>query len=133
MAHPLGDDPHLQLGLAQALYGMGDAAAARQTLETLISRFPQFRSPDGHFLYACTLSDLGETAKADEEFAALLPMRSGEEARVWYARSLVRQGRLETARLIYEDVLKRARLSPRYYRKNQQEWIRTAERELRAM
>src|SRR5262249_40816871 len=48
-------DPNLMLGLAKAQFGKGDAAAARATLDDLIRLNPEFRSPEGHLLYARSL------------------------------------------------------------------------------
>ena len=48
-------DPHLMLGLAQAQFGQGHAPPTRETLEALIAANPQFRSSEGHLLYALSL------------------------------------------------------------------------------
>ena len=53
-------DPNLMLGLAQAQFGKGDAPGARVTLDELIRRNPDFRSPTGHLLYARALEAEGE-------------------------------------------------------------------------
>ena len=60
------NDPTLMLGLAQAEAGTGDYTAARATLDALIKANPQFRSADGHLLYARGLEELGEHDKAIE-------------------------------------------------------------------
>src|ERR1700756_2880480 len=57
-------DPNLMLGVAQAQFAKGDAAAARATLDELIRLNPDFRSPAGHLLYARALAAEGNTAKA---------------------------------------------------------------------
>src|SRR4029077_19733914 len=61
-------DPNLMLGLAQAQFGKGDAPAARATLDELIQRNPDFRSPAGHLLYARALEAEGNVSKALEEY-----------------------------------------------------------------
>jgi len=38
------------MGLAQAQFANSDAAGARATLELLIAKNPEFKSPDGHLL-----------------------------------------------------------------------------------
>ncbi len=45
-------DPNLMLGLARAQFGARQPAEARTTLDALIRHNPDFRSADGHLLYA---------------------------------------------------------------------------------
>jgi hypothetical protein len=46
----------------------------------LINKNPDFRSADGHLLYARTLEALGETLKAEEEYQALSSYYAGPQA-----------------------------------------------------
>jgi hypothetical protein len=48
-------DPNIMLGIARAQFDKGEASAARQTLDELIRLNPDFRSPEGHLLYARSL------------------------------------------------------------------------------
>ncbi|MET0232231.1 MAG: tetratricopeptide repeat protein [Rhodanobacteraceae bacterium] len=123
-------DPMFMLGLAKSEAGLGDHAAARVTLDALIGANPQFRSPEGHLLYARCLEELGEHDAAIEEYEGLARSYPGEEARFRYGVLLRRRGRSGDARAVFEDMLKRARLAPRYYRRKEQEWIAAAKREL---
>src|SRR5215469_7424597 len=61
-------DPNLMLGIAQAQFAKGDATAARTTLDDLIRLNPDFRSPQGHLLYARALEAEGNVTKALEEY-----------------------------------------------------------------
>src|SRR5678816_314397 len=70
-------DPKLMLGVARAQFGKGDAAAARATLDDLIHFNPDFRSPEGHLLYARALETEGNTTKALEEYKVLAPSFPG--------------------------------------------------------
>lgn len=126
-------DPDLLLGLAQAQFAAGDAAAARTTLDTLRAHNPEFRSAAGHLLYARSLAAEGNLSRALEEFAALAPSFSGAEAPLRYAQALRQAGRPEEARRILGELLEHARQAPRHYRKMQQEWLDAAERELAAL
>src|SRR5262245_2361825 len=45
-------DPNLLLGIARAQFEKGDATATRTTLDDLIRLNPDFRSQEGHLLYA---------------------------------------------------------------------------------
>jgi hypothetical protein len=121
-------DPNLMLGVAQAQFGKGDAAAARATLDELIQRNPDFRSPAGHLLYARALEAEGNVSKALEEYAALAPAYPGAEASVRYAQLLTAQGRRPEAQKVVRELLEQARIAPGHYRRAQRAWLDAAER-----
>jgi hypothetical protein len=125
------DDPKLLLGYARARFEAGDAAGARQTLDDLIAKNPDFRSPDGHLLYARALEGEGNTEKALSEYATLAEYYPGAEASVRYARLLNRSGQGPLAQQTLKTLLDRAGIAPAHYRKAQREWLDEAERELR--
>lgn len=126
-------DPNLLLGLAQAQFAVGACADARATLDTLREHNPEFRSPDGHLLYARALAGEGDLARALEEFAALIKYYSGAEAPLRYAQTLRAAGQTAEARRVLSELLDHARHAPRHYRKMQREWLDGAERELAAL
>lgn len=121
-------DPNLMLGLAQAQFGKGDAAAARATLDELIQRNPEFRSPAGHLLYARALEAEGNVPKALEEYAVLAPSYPGAEASVRYAQLLLAQGRRAEAQKVARELLEQARIAPAHYRRAQRPWLDAAQR-----
>jgi hypothetical protein len=99
-------------------------------LDDLIRRNPDFKSPDGHLLYARTLEAEGNVVKALEEFAALSEYYPGAEAGVRYARLLVSAGQRPLAQQTLKALLDRAKFAPAHYRKAQREWLDEAHREL---
>ena len=119
-------DPNLMLGLAQAQFAQGDARGARTTLDELIARNPDFRSPDGHLLYARALEAEGNVAKALEEYRTLAPGYPGAEASVRYAQLLKAQGEVAESQRIARELLERARIAPGHYRRAQREWLDAA-------
>lgn len=121
-------DPNLMLGLARAQFGKGDATAARETLDALIHHNPDFRSPQGHLLYARSLEAEGNIEKALEEYKVLAPSYPGAEAAVRYAQLLKRQNLLAEAEKVIQDLLEEARIAPAHYRRAQKVWLETAER-----
>jgi hypothetical protein len=123
-------DPTLLLGLAQAQFADGNFAAARASLERLIENNPDFKSTDGHLLYARSLEALDELDAAEHEYAAVSQGYPGAEARLRYALLLKRRGKSEEARLILKDLLDGAKLGPSHYRKAQAVWLERARREL---
>jgi hypothetical protein len=121
-------DPNMMLGVARAQFGKGDAAAARATLDELIRLNPDFRSPEGHLLYARALEEEGNTDKALEEYRVLAPAYPGAEAAVRYAQLLVAKGRREEAQKVARDLLEQARIAPGHYRRAQKSWLDAAAR-----
>lgn len=126
-------DPAFLLGLAQSQAGLGDHAGARDTLDALIRANPQFRSDEGHFLYARCLQALGENERALEEYEVLATSYPGEEARLCYGRLLKSLNRPRDARRVFEDMLKRAKAAPKYYRRKEQTHLDAAKQELAAL
>ncbi len=122
-------DPELMLGLARSQFALNLHAEARQTLDALIAANPDFRSNDGHLLYARCLEALGDIPGAIHEYEALVEGFPGEEARVRFGLLLKREGRTAQASEIFKTVLKRSRVAPKYYQREQREWIDIASRE----
>ncbi|MBS0364358.1 MAG: hypothetical protein JSR67_00880 [Proteobacteria bacterium] len=121
-------DPDLMLGLAQAQFGKGDAHATRLTLEDLIARNPQYRSPAGHLLYARALAADGDTDKALEEYAVAAPAFPGAEASVRYAQLLQSLGKGTDAKRVARDLIEQSRIAPAHYRRAQREWLEAAQK-----
>jgi hypothetical protein len=128
----LADDPTLLLGFARARFEAGDAAGARETLDDLIGGNPEFKSPNGHMLYARALEAEGNAEKALAEYAALAQYFPGAEAGVRYARLLRKADQEPLARQTLEGLLESAKYAPSHYKKAQREWLDEAERELRS-
>ena len=121
-------DPNLMLGVARAQFGKGDPAAARATLDDLIRLNPDFKSPEGHLLYARSLEDEGNTDKALDEYKVLAPAYPGAEAAVRYAQLLQVKGRKEEAQKVARELLDQARIAPGHYRRAQKIWLDAATR-----
>jgi hypothetical protein len=125
------DDPKLLLGYARSQFAAGDAAGSRRTLDELIAKNPDFKSADGHLLYARAVESEGDFEKALSEYAALVEYYPGAEAAVRYAKLLKRQGQHPQARQVLEGLLERAKFAPSHYKKAQREWLDEAVAELR--
>jgi hypothetical protein len=125
------DDPKLLLGYARALFAAGDASGARRTLDDLIQKNPDFKSAEGHLLYARALESEGDFEKALSEYGTLAGYFPGAEAAVRYAKLLKRQGQDDQARQVLEGLLERAKYAPPHYQRAQREWLDAAGAELR--
>ena len=123
-------DPDLMLGLAQAHFGNGDAAACRRTLDALREHNHDYKSSEGHLLYARSLEACGETDRAEEEFRAVAAYYPGAEARVRYAALLEKAGKTDAAKAEYAEILSAAELAPRHFRKAQKQWLAEAKNSL---
>ena len=123
-------DPHLLLGMAQAQFATGEAQQARETLDRLIKENPDFRSSDGHLLYARALEGEGNSTKALQEYAELANYYPGAEARYRYAALLHKSGDDARGKEVLRQLLNDAELGTRHYRRAQKEWIALATRDL---
>jgi len=126
------EDPKLMLGFAHAQFAAGDPVATRKTLDDLIQKNPDFKSPDGHLLYARALEAEGNVEKALGEFATLSEYYPGAEAGVRYAKLLKSAGQRPLAQQTLKALLDRAKYAPAHYRKAQREWLDEAHRELQS-
>jgi hypothetical protein len=126
-------DPNLMLGLAHAQFENGSAAEARATLDALIANNPDFKSPQGHLLYARALEAEGALERAQEEYRVLTGYFSGAEAAVRYGQLLRARGQNEEAKRVLRELLEQASLAPAHYRRNQKDWLDRAQRELAAL
>lgn len=123
-------DPDLMLGLAKAQFGLGQSQQARGTLDALIATNPQYRSSEGHLLYARAVEDSGDMQAALHEYETVAKGYPGEEARARYGLLLLRNGDVHKAGDVFKEILARSDAAPKYYQREQRDWIETAKREL---
>jgi hypothetical protein len=123
-------DPLLLLGLAKAQFAKGEASEARKSLDELIAENPEFKSPEGHLLYARALEKEGNLERALQEYQTLVKYYPGAEAKYRYAALLKQLGKNVEARGVIELMLNDAELATSFFRKNEREWLDKARREL---
>lgn len=122
------DDPELHVRVARAELEAGQPHAARQRLDDLIRRKPDFRSPTGHLLYARALAAEGTREKAREEFDTLVGYFSGFEAQAHYAEVLAGWGDVDSAVRLRDEALRKSKRLPAYARRMNREWLQRLER-----
>ena len=126
-------EPKIMLALASVQFEKGHFTAARATLDSLAAHNADFRSAEGHLLYAGALEEEGNLEQAREEYRAVSAYYPGAEATVRYGSFLGRLGDADGARHAFKDVLDGAELSPRHVRRFNQEWVDRARREIAAL
>jgi len=123
-------EPLLMLGAAQAQFAQGQFSAACETLDALIRENPDFKSPQGHLLYARALEAVGNTAKALEEYHALSRYYTGAEAMYRYGALLRSSGDVAQGTRILKELLEHAEVAGNVFRREQREWIELATKEI---
>ena len=123
------DDPALLFGLARAQAGQAISAASA-ALDELAKAQGGTELIERRLLRAICLEWLNRSDEALVEYKAIADRYPGEEARCRYAGLLEKVGRRAEAQLIYEEILRRARLGNRHYRTAQREWINRAKQAL---
>lgn len=112
-----GDDPDIQVRLAESWLASERAADARRLLDDVITRHPAFRSPRGHLIYARAVAAEGDRAKARMEFDALTEYSGDLDVHAEYASTLLGWGEVAEARDVCEKALARLRRMPSYNRR----------------
>lgn len=123
-------DPDILFGLAQSEYGLENHAGVKSILDTLIEKNPDYKNQDAHLLYAMNLQQLGDVAKALEEYEVLSSYYAGPEPTYRYAMLLKQQGEHAKAQELFQSILRQVELSPKHYRTMHKEWIVLAKKEL---
>lgn len=125
------DDPPVLLAMAEAQFLNETPADALATLQRLAETDGNFRSIERRLLLAQIFEALERNDDALGEYETLANQYPGEEARCRYGMLLMKTGQPDKAQEIFQRILLSARRSPRYYRKAQQKWIRTAKQHVR--
>jgi hypothetical protein len=124
------DDPAVLLGLARAQLGSGDAPACLETLHKLEDQ-GNLRNQEAHLLLARALEATGHTAEALKEYEGVSRYYAGFEARSRYALLLLKQGSVEQARDLFQEIVRSSSARPVVITQSDKEWIRVAKANLR--
>jgi hypothetical protein len=123
-------DPFILEGLCCAHFFKGDFETAKVRLFELKKLRGAATNNDFDLLLARAYEELGETDAALKEYSRLVRYFSGAEAPCRYAMLLKRIGEGEEAKTIFKKIVKDARLSPKFYQKEQKKWINIARKEI---
>ncbi|MGY3266061.1 tetratricopeptide repeat protein [Lysobacter sp. HA35] len=111
------DDPDIRVKMAEAWLACGRAREAREQLDDVILRHPEYRSPRGHLAYARAVAAEGNRGKARDEFDALTGYSGDLDVHAEYAATLVGWGEQGHAREVCEKALHRIKRMPAYQRR----------------
>ena len=100
------------------------------TLELLQEHNPDFRSSEGHLLYARALEAEGQLENAVREYSAVSGYFPGVEARYRLAMCLQASGNEKASRSERDSILNDAKLAPPHFRKSQKPWLDAVKQEL---
>ena len=119
-------EPTLLLLKAQAHFEMEKPQYAVETLEQLQKHNRDFRSPEGHLLYARALEAAGNPQDALSEYRSVATYYPGAEARYRLAIALRNSDQEDKAQRELEQMLQDAKLAPAHFRKRQKKWLDAA-------
>jgi len=125
-------EPTLLLLRARLEFESERTTEAVKTLETLQEHNPDFRSAEGHLLYARALEAEGRIDEAVKEYSAVSGYFPGVEARYRLALCLGVAGKDSAARTEFESILNDAKLAPPHFRKSQKTWLDAVKNEMTA-
>lgn len=123
-------EPTLLLLKARLQFEKERTEEAIETLESLQSHNPDFRSAEGHLLYARSLEAEGQIDNAVREYSAVSGYFPGVEARYRLALCLDIAGKGTAANSELESILNDAKLAPPHFRKSQKTWLDAVKQEM---
>ncbi len=123
-------NPDIMHKLASVQFELNKFNDAKQTLDKLIEKNPQYKNQDAHLLYARTLDAMGDFDAASEEYQTLVKYYTGPEPAYRFAKMLQQRGDTAAAASLFEDIIKKAKMSPGHYQSMHSEWISKARREV---
>lgn len=123
-------EPTLLLLKAQLLFDKERTQEAIQTLESLQENNPDFRSAEGHLLYARALETEDRIDDAIREYSAVSGYFPGVEARYRLAMCLEVAGKSTASKAELDSILNDAKLAPPHFHKSQKTWLDAVKREL---
>jgi hypothetical protein len=126
-------EPNLLSLKARLKFETGAPGNAVQLLDHLKAENPDYRSAEGHLLYARALEAEGRMNEALEAYREVSGYFPGVEARYRMVIALISDGDTTAAREEAERLLNDARLAPAHFRKAQKPWLDRARQALQQL
>ena len=125
------NEPTLLLLKARVQFEKDQMKKVIETLESLQNHNPDFRTAEGHLLYARALEAEDRIDEAIREYSAVSGYFPGVEARYRLALCFNVAGKNNDARTEFESILNDAKLAPPHFRKSQKTWLDAVKNELK--
>lgn len=119
--------PDILLQYAYALYLVKQYKKARETLDYLREKNPNYRSDEGHLLYTKILVSLGLKEEAQEEFNALISYYPSLEAASYYLQTLIEWHQISLAKEVLQKIELRIKHLPKHAKRINLTWIKEIE------
>lgn len=119
--------PDILLQYAYALYLVKQYKKARETLDYLREKNPNYRSDEGHLLYTKILVSLELKEEAQEEFNALISYYPSLEAASYYLQTLIEWHQISLAKEVLQKIELRIKHLPKHAKRINQTWIKEIE------
>lgn len=119
--------PDILLQYAYALYQVKQYKKARETLDYLREKNPNYRSDEGHLLYTKILVALELKEEAQEEFNALISYYPSLEAASYYLKTLIEWHQISLAKEVLQKIELRIKHLPKHAKRINQTWIKEIE------
>ena len=124
------EDPEILLGMAKAEFGLNNPEATIALLDKLKAANPQFKSSEGHLLYARALEGADRTPEAIEEYNALSNYYPSPEPACRLAQIYKAKGEKSLATEIFHTVIKRSATAGKHFNEVNKQWLKLAKREV---
>lgn len=119
--------PDILLQYAYALYLVKQYKKARETLDYLREKNPNYRSDEGHLLYTKILVSLELKEEAQAEFNALISYYPSLEAASYYLQTLIEWHQISLAKEVLQKIELRIKHLPKHAKRINQTWIKEIE------
>jgi hypothetical protein len=126
-------EPTLLLLKAKIAFETGNIEEAAETLEYLQKENPDFRSAQGHLIYARALEATQRMDEAIDEYQSVSNYFPGAEARYRLAKAYATSDQNEKAREEFEGIINDASLAPPHFKKSQKKWLAKANEQLKLL
>ncbi len=127
---PYAKDPHVLEGLFYGYFCLEQHDQAMHYYNAITETANGKLSEDITLTKAKILEAQGESDKALETYASIVRTYPGEEARCRYAMLLKHTGQQEKANEYFREIIKKAKLYPKQYKKLYKKWVEIAKSEI---
>jgi hypothetical protein len=126
-------EPNLLLLKAKSRFDSGEHEESVKILELIQEANPEFKSAEGHLIYAQALESTGHVKKALDEYRQVSLYFPGAEARYRLCLALDAAGEKDEAAREFEQLINDAAVAPAHFRKSQKVWLANAKDKLKQL